>query len=145
VLVEEIRKRMLAALKSGNTVEKEVLGVALGDVQTLEARAGKNASDEEAVAVVRRLLKSNQETLAASENEEQKRVLAQENAVLESLLPKTLDVAAIVSALEPVRDEVRAAGNDGQATGIAMKHLKAAGAAVGGKDVAAAVRKLRGA
>jgi hypothetical protein len=39
---------------------------------------------------------------------------------------------------------VKAAGNDGQATGVAMKHLKSLGAEVNGKDVSAAVRQLRG-
>ena len=47
-------------------------------------------------------------------------------------------------ALAPVVDALKAAGNDGQATGVAMKHLKSVGAVVTGKEVTAAVKKLRG-
>jgi uncharacterized protein YqeY len=145
VLAEEIKKRMLAAMKGGRTVEKQVLGVALGDIQTQEARGSGPLSDEEAANVVRKLVKSNRETLAQSENEEQKRTLEEEIRVLEELLPKTLGVDEIVTALAPVADQVKAAGNDGQATGVAMKHLKAEGLAVNGKDVATAVKSLRAA
>ena len=144
VLVDDIKKRMLQALKSGNTVEKQVLGVALGDIQTQAARSEKAMTDEEVFAVIRKLVKSNHETLAVAENEEQKRTLAQEIAVLEALLPKTLDVDAIVTALAPVLDAIKAAGNEGQATGVAMKHLKSQSAPVNGKDVALAEKKIRG-
>ena len=40
-------------------------------------------------------------------------------------------------------EQIKAAGNDGQATGIAMKQLKSQGAVVNGKDVGAAVALLR--
>ncbi|APR86142.1 Hypothetical protein A7982_11491 [Minicystis rosea] len=141
-MVEEIKRRIAAAMKAGNTVEKEILRLALGEIQTAEAR-GTSVTDEGAAAIVRKIIKSNEETLAASEGEEQKRVLAAENAVLASLLPKSLGVDDIVTALDPVRDAIKAAGNNGQATGIAMKHLKASGAVVNGKDVTEAVTRMR--
>jgi len=143
VLSEEIKKRMLQAMKSGDTLEKEILRVALGEIQTQEARASKAMSDEEVAAVLRKLVKNNQETLGVSERAEQKDQLAKEIAILESLLPKALGVDEIVAALAPVRDAVKAAGNDGQATGVAMKHLKSAGAVVTGKEVTEAVKRLR--
>lgn len=144
MLSEEIKKRMLQAMKSGNTLEKEILRVALGEIQTQEARVSKAMSDEEAGAVLRKLIKNNQETLDVSESAEQKDQLAKEIAVLESLLPKALGVDEIVAALATVADAVKAAGNDGQATGVAMKHLKAAGAVVTGKEVTLAVKRMRG-
>ncbi|MHC5010898.1 MAG: GatB/YqeY domain-containing protein [Planctomycetota bacterium] len=143
MLSDEIKKRMIQAMKDKQDLEKQILRVALGEIQTVESRTGKKASDEEAAALVRKLVKSNEESLAASEDEEQKQRLARENEVLKDLLPKTMDEGEIVDALEPVAEAIRAAGNDGQATGLAMKHLKAAGAAVTGKDVAHAVRKMR--
>ena len=69
--------------------------------------------------------------------------LEEENTILAALLPKTLSPEEIATALEPVKDAILGAGNDGQATGIAMKHLKGSGAAVEGKDVSAAVRTMR--
>ncbi|MCK6537219.1 MAG: GatB/YqeY domain-containing protein [Polyangiaceae bacterium] len=144
MLSEEIKKRMLQAMKAGRTLEKEILRVALGEIQTQEARANQALSDDEVAAVVRKLVKNNQETLGVSESVEQKAQLAEEITVLESLLPKALGVDEIVAALAAVADAVRAAGNDGQATGVAMKHLKSTGAVVTGKEVTAAVKQIRG-
>jgi uncharacterized protein YqeY len=142
MLIDEIRRRMTGAMRSGNAIEKEILRVALGEIQTAEARGG-SSGDETAVAILRKLVKSNQETLALSTDAAQKATLEKEIAVLESLLPQTMGVDAIVEALAPSRDAIRAAGNDGQATGIAMKALKASGAAVSGKDVSEAVKRIR--
>ena len=141
-LVDEIKKRVLSAMKAKNTVEKEVLRVALGEIQVVEARSG-SVTDEQAQAIVRKLVKSNQETLELSASEDQKATLKEEIAVLESLLPKSLSADEIASQLAPVAAAIQGAGNAGQATGIAMKHLKAAGLQVGGKDVASAVELLR--
>ncbi|MFT3765095.1 MAG: GatB/YqeY domain-containing protein [Minicystis sp.] len=142
MLVEEIKRRITAAMKAGSTIEKDILRLALGEIQTAEAR-GTSVTDEGAAAIVRKLIKSNEETLAVAEDAEQKRVIAAENAVLASLLPKSLGVDDIVTALASLRDAIKAAGNDGQATGIAMKHLKASGAVVNGKDVTEAVKRMR--
>jgi uncharacterized protein YqeY len=81
--------------------------------------------------------------LAASQDETQKATLRAEIEVLNAFLPKALGVPEIVAALAPVAEAVKTAGNDGQATGVAMKHLKSQGAVVNGKDVSAAVRQLR--
>jgi uncharacterized protein YqeY len=142
MLIEEMKRRLMAAMKAGNTVEKEILRVALGEIQTAEAR-GTAATDESVTAVLRKLVKSNEETLAVATDAAQRTTLTQENAVLQSLLPQSLDVGQIVAALAPVAAQIRAAANDGQATGVAMKQLKASGATVSGKDVAEAVKQLR--
>lgn len=143
MLLDEIKARLLAARKAGRDVEKEVLRVALGDVQTAEARKGQAATDQEVASILRKLLKSNEETLAATTDPAQQAALREENTVLTELLPRTLSADEIVAALAPVADAVRSAGNDGQATGVAMKHLRSAGAPVTGQDVAQAVRTMR--
>jgi hypothetical protein len=143
MLKDEMKTRMLEAMKAKRTVEKDILRVALGEVQTIESRSAEDASDEAVGKILRKLMKSNDESLAASEDPAQRAVLEEENAVLSSLLPQTLSPQEIVAALEPVKEAVLAAGNDGQATGVAMKHLKGSGAAVEGKDVSAAVRSMR--
>src|SRR5688572_16626365 len=143
-LVDQIKSRMFQAMKAGNTVEKEILRVAMGEITTDAARPGRKGDDEEALAILKKLVKSNEESLAASQDETQKATLRAEIEVLNGFLPKALGVTEIVAALAPVAEAVRAAGNDGQATGVAMKHLKSLGAVVNGKDVSAAVRQLRG-
>ena len=143
MLADDIKTRMFAAMKAKNTVEKEILRVALGEIQTAEARGKGPMSDEAAGAILKKLVKSNQESLEASSDAEQKSVLAQEIEILKALLPQTLSVEQIVEALAPVADGIQSAKADGPATGIAMKHLKQSGALVDGKDVALAVKRLR--
>lgn len=142
MLNEEIRRRLTEAMKRGDSVEKDILRVALGEIQTQATRAG-SLSEEEEIAIVRKLVKSNEETLAHTTDASRKETLERENAVLRSLLPQELGVDQIVAALEDQREAILAAANDGQATGIAMKALKAKGAMVNGKDVATAVKKIR--
>ena len=144
-LLDQIKARMFAAMKSGNVTEREILKVAMGEITTDAARPGKKGDDAESEAILRKLVKSNEESIEASQDEAQKAQLRAEIEVLATFLPKSLGVPEIVAALAPVAEAVKAAGNDGQATGVAMKHLKTLGANVNGKDVSAAVRQLRAA
>lgn len=143
-LLDQIKAQMFQAMKAGRTVEKEILKVAMGEITTDAARADKKGDDAETLVILKKLVKSNEESIAASQDETQKATLRAEIEVLNAFLPKSLGLAEIVTALAPVSDAVKAAGNDGQATGVAMKHLKSLGAEVNGKDVSAAVRQLRG-
>lgn len=142
MLVDVLKARAAEAMKSKDQVATAVLRLALGEIQTAEARANKPVSEDEAVAIVRKLIKSNEETLAHAPAE-QKATLERENAILLAVLPATLTPAQIVEQLAPVADAIRAAKNDGQATGVAMKHLKGAGASVQGSDVTIAVKQMR--
>jgi uncharacterized protein len=143
-LVDQIKARMFQAMKAGNNVEKEILRVAMGEITTDAARPGRKGDDDETQAILKKLVKSNEESLQASQDEAQKATLRAEIDVLNAFLPKSLGVDEIVTALAPVAEAIKSAGNDGQATGVAMKHLKSLGAVVNGKDVSAAVRNLRG-
>jgi uncharacterized protein YqeY len=144
MLLDEIKARMFKAMKAGNVAEKEILRVAVGEITTEAARPGRKGNDEEAQAILRKLIKSNEESIAAtSEDAEKQAALKQENVVLAEFLPRTLSEDDVVAELAAVKDAIRAAGNDGQATGVAMKHLKSVGSTVDGKVVAAAVRRVR--
>jgi uncharacterized protein YqeY len=143
MLLDDIKARMFRAMKAGNVLEKEILRVAVGEITTEAARDGRRGDDDEARAILRKLMKSNEESLAASPPEERRAALLEENRILAEFLPKVLGIDDIVAALAPVRDAVRAAANEGQATGVAMKHLKSSGASVNGKDVAEAVKRVR--
>ncbi|HWL85521.1 MAG TPA: GatB/YqeY domain-containing protein [Polyangiaceae bacterium] len=144
MLVEILKARALEAMKSKDREATNIFRLALGEIQTFGARNNRDATEEEAVAVVRKLIKSNEETLSMAQDAEQRRTLEKENALLQSLLPATLSVEAIAAALGPVVDAIRAAKSEGQATGVAMKHLKSTGAAAAGTDVAKAIKQLRG-
>src|SRR5262245_16755888 len=142
MLLEDIKKRMVDAMKGGRTVERDVLRVALGEITTAENR-GTKIDDDEVQRIVRKLIKSNGETLAVATKPDVKAKLEEENRVLEALLPQQLGVEAIVAALAAVAADIKAAKSEGQATGVAMKHLKASGATAGGKDVQEAVKRMR--
>jgi uncharacterized protein YqeY len=147
-LLETLKAKLTECRRAGKSVEMGVLQVVLGDASTLEARSGKKASDEEVEKLIRKTMLGNQETLgileqkgmASSENHAK---LTAENALLQALLPKTMSVDEIVAALAETADAIKAARNDGQATGIAMKHLKGKQLKVLGDDVALAVKKVR--
>lgn len=145
MLVEEIKKRVALAVRSGDTVTRDVLRLALGEIQTAEARKNAPLGEDDAAAALRKLVKSNEETLGAlPAGDDRIAPLKREVEVLLSLLPAQMNAAEIIAALAGQVDAIRAAGNDGQATGIAMKHLKASGAAVNGAEVTAAVKQIRG-
>ena len=146
MIVDDLKKRIATAMKSGDTVARDVLRVALGEIQTAEARKNAALSDEDAAAAIRKVIKSNEETIALTggdPSEERAATLRRENEVLAALLPKQLSVDEIAAALAAEHEAIKGAKSDGQATGIAMKHLKASGVAAAGNEVAAAVKKIR--
>jgi uncharacterized protein YqeY len=143
MLTDEIKKRANQAVKDGDTLARDILRVALGEIQTIEHRVNKPLGEDEAIAIVRKLVKSNEETLAASGEGERASTLRRENEILGALLPQTLSPAQIVEALASQVDAIKSAKNDGQATGLAMKHLKSTGLAFDGTAVAAAVKQIR--
>ena len=144
MLLDEIKARMFRAMKEKRDVEKEILRVAVGEITTDAARPGRKGDDAEATAIVRRLQKSVEETLATVQDDAQRATLKEELEILASLLSKALGLDEIVAALAPVAEAIRAASGDGPATGIAMKHLKGAGISADGKLVSEAVKRVRG-
>ncbi len=142
-LLPKIKQQVLEAMKAKDIVTKEVLRVLQGDIELAYTRQGQALTEDEEIKIIRKLIKSNQETLALVKDPLMAEKLNREIVILEALLPRTLGVAEIVKALEAVKDAIKAAGNDGQATGVAMKHLKPSGLAVEGKDVSEAVRQIR--
>jgi len=143
MILDVIKERAKKAMIDKDTVARDILRLAQGEIQTAEARNEKPVTDDEAAAVVRKLVKSNTETMLQSEDAEQKKILGREIAVLEALLPKSMGHDEILAALAPVHAAIKEAKSDGQATGVAMKQLKLVGATAGGNEVTAVVKSLR--
>ena len=139
MLADEIKRRMVAAMKAKQTIEKEILRVALGEITS----RGGDATDEMVVATLKKLVKSNEESLAVVTDPAQRQVLEREIEVLKDLLPQGLSLDELVVALAPLHETIKGAKGDGPATGIAMKHVKTQALPVDGKDVAEAVRRIR--
>ncbi|MGE0328845.1 MAG: hypothetical protein AB7S68_41400, partial [Polyangiaceae bacterium] len=58
MLIDDIKARFREAMKARREVEREILRVAIGDITTRDA-----TSDDDVQAVLKKLLKSNEETL----------------------------------------------------------------------------------
>ena len=161
---------MLEARKSKNELAKNVLSVALGDIQVQEGRAAQKGevTDGQAEKIIQKLIKSNQETMDAWNSRKGQVVtiggyvelgsdgaryaaLKLENEILTKLLPKTCtkeeikDFLVNVGTFWPVRfiDKLKEAKSNGQATGLAMKELASLEGSKDGKVVAEIVKELR--
>jgi len=147
MLLDQLKDRIKQAMRDKNVLEKDLLRVVVGDLETELARHG-SLSDKDAEKILRKMVKSNRETYQALQGHAGKSddllQLEQELAILESFLPKSLSPEEVEVALAEVADSIREAAQDGVATGVAMKHLKSSGAVVDGKVVSEVVRKLRG-
>ena len=148
-MLETLKARLTECRRAGKAIEMTVLQVVLGDASMIEARSGHKATDDEMEKLIRKTMLGNQETLGILEQKgltggANHAKLTAENVFLQTLLPDTLSAEEIGTHLAEVADALRAAKNDGQATGIAMKHLKPKGLRVLGDDVSIAVKKIRG-
>lgn len=143
MLLDTLKARITQAVKEKDEIARDVLRLAFGEVQTSEARNERPLKDEEVAAILKKLVKSNDETLALAGEGERAATLRRENEILSSLLPKALSPEQIVEALQAQVEAIRAAKADGQAMGVAMKHLKSQGATVEAADVTAAVKRIR--
>ncbi len=144
MLIDDIKAQITQAMRDRDSALRDLLKVVLGELQTAASRTGDAMDDDQAQRIIRKMVKSNNEMIELSTRPEAIEKAKAELVILESLLPKTLSMDEVMSALEPVKEAIVAAGNDGQATGVAMKHLKSSGAVVEGKDVGRVVKQIRG-
>src|SRR5437764_15355725 len=96
----ELQAKIQEAMKARDDLARDLLRVILGEVSTRKARTGKEPRDEEIHAIIRSVMANNQQTRAELEQRGQTghgayARLAREHAYLETLLPRTLDQAAI--------------------------------------------------
>lgn len=118
MLEQKIRDSLNLAIKARKEVEKTILRVVLGESDKLNS--GKQTTDEQLVKIIRKIIESNNECLASRENN----VLKEENLILETLLPKSLNKEEIQNYLSEVLDKILTCKNEGQAIGLSVKFLK---------------------
>jgi uncharacterized protein YqeY len=143
-----LQAKLQEAMKARDELARDVLRVIMGEISTRKARTGKDPTDEQVHGIIRSLIVNNTESRTQLEQRGQTSHaaydrLGRENAYLETLLPSTLDRTAIRKELELIATDLKGAKSDGQATGLAMKHLKQKNLAVLGEDVAAVVKDVR--
>jgi uncharacterized protein YqeY len=150
-LEETIQARIKQAMREKDEVTRDVLRVALGQIQ-LEASSAAT-TEEQKLAVVRKLIKSNQITLASmgerpraewsAEWTSNAEKLSREVTLLEGLLPQTWSEEQISAFIRDNGIDVTSQKSDGQAMGAVMQELKKAAAPVESARVKSAVEGLR--
>lgn len=143
-LHDDLKARVNAAVKAGDAATRDTFRTVLGEAQMEALRRKGDVTDDVVLGVVRKGVAGLKETIPLAKKDGRDTAAQEaELALLETLLPKAWDRAAIEAALAPHRDDLRAAKNDGQAMGVAMKALKAQGAVTTPDDVKAAVAAVR--
>jgi hypothetical protein len=120
--------------------QKNVLKVVLGEIELQESRNGKQLTDDDCYRVIRKTLQGVEEMLTYKPNDPK---FEAEKATLKGLLPKEFAAEDLQAVLSSKIDEIKAAKNDGQATGIAMKFLKERNISVDGNAVKKVVMEIR--
>lgn len=147
----ELRSKLTQAMKNQNEMEKGLLRLIMGEVSTLDARQsaghlcinGINNEDENVINVIRKLIESNKQTIELCKNSEDPRAitLAKENEYLGTFFAM-MTAKEVEEALgDVVISEIKNAAKEGQAQGIAYKHLKANGVITASSEVITAVVK----
>lgn len=91
-LMENIRAIKNEARKDATkAVEVSILTLLIGEVETVEKRTGKPYTDAQTIDAIKKLVKSNDESLKLRDSDK----LKQENAILTALLPRQLSEAEI--------------------------------------------------
>ncbi len=139
MIAEQLKIEIKQAMFAKDSVKKDILRVALAEIELSESRQKKILSDEECFNVFRKIITNNTETLKHAVNDK----LIKENEILSTFLPQLLNKEQIKENLQIVLENIKQAKNDGQAVGLAMKHLKSLSLAVSGTDVGEVVKELR--
>ena len=95
-LIEHIKIQKNEARRDSNRViEMNILTLLIGEVETVELRTQKKFGDSQVVDLIKKLIKSNEDSLKHRASEK----LVAENAVLAKLLPQQLTEAEIVQII----------------------------------------------
>jgi uncharacterized protein YqeY len=146
VIYEELRKMLTEAIRENKPEgHKTLLRTVMGECQRGVMTAW-HPIDEYCSQVIKKMVTNNRETITKlhqAGRQDDVRKYIDENEFLLSLLPNLLSESRVCLELEPIRDQILAAKADGQAIGLANKHLKGKGYDFFGEDVKNAVTLVR--
>lgn len=151
MIIENIKKAIVEAMKAGRKSEITIMKVALGDMQTIENRQGK-ITEEECVRVINKVIQANEESIKVVPPNHPKvneiaTILQAENEVLRRFLPLMWNEKEIETFIneQGLITQIKESKTEGQAMGVAIKALKAAKAPHQATDVKIIVERLRSA
>ncbi len=129
-IVQKMREQLRESMKARDAVRTGFLRYWIAQFVT---GTGEEVPDDQAIKKMRGVLKEARAGQTSFSPEELK--------LIEKWVPATLGREQIQEALAPIADQIRSAPKEGQAMGIAMKHL--AGQPVDADAVKAVVAGLR--
>ena len=149
-MIDQIKENMFAAMRTGRTVEKEVLQVVLGEIQSLQTKSGVKPPQEVIEGIIRKMTVSNEEVikgLAKRDTDKDKAKvskLTEENSILRDYLPPQLDCDRLLMCPE-IKDAILAYTdkNTGKLIGQIISLAKQAGCYVEGGEVKKAIDILK--
>jgi len=102
ILKEQVNANYIKAFKSKNTIEKNLLSVVKGEIQTVEKNTGvENLSDEDVIKILNKTAKSLSETITAlgSENSESLANVRLELDIIKEYLPKEMSREEVIKII----------------------------------------------
>lgn len=109
---DELHAQMVAAMKARDKVRLGVIRLVIGELKNMAAKEGRDITEADITAQVKRSLKQTRETLEMSEraanDEERSENLKEQVAQLESLLPAQVEGEALVALIERTISELGA-------------------------------------
>jgi hemerythrin superfamily protein len=130
-IFETVKAKSREYTFSRETEKSQLLRLVIGTVQQ-----NGDESDTAVEAVIRKIIKGNDETLDIVKEDDQ---LVQENILLKSFLPESLSVEDVLGIIKDLGVQET---NVGKLTGIVIKHIKTTGKNVQGSTVKEAVSKF---
>lgn len=109
---DELQQQMVAAMKAKDKVRLSIIRQVMGEVKNIEVNERRDATEEDVNGMIKRLIKQTGETLEMSKqagnNQERTDTLAEQVAILESLLPEQVSGDALIALIEQVIAETGA-------------------------------------
>lgn len=123
--IEEVRKQMVAAMKSGNKARKETLSLLLASLKNKAIDKRADLTEEEEVQVVLKEIKQTKETLELTPADRTEIIEECKGriAVLEEFAPKMMDEDEIRAVIASVLSDLGLEHPTGKDKGKIMKEL----------------------
>ena len=143
-IIAEIKVQIKDAMKAKAAVRRDILRLVIGQIQ----QEGGNESDEIAIKVIKKIIKSNEETIDIMTSEKftdaaEQAKLEEEIDTLAPYVPDAMTEDEVKAFIVEQGIDVSSAKNDGQAMGMLMKPLKSTGREIDSGVVKSVIASLR--
>lgn len=132
LLIQKINDLIKQASKDKDSTSRNILKLLSSEISREEnSQKNKLLTEDEKQLIIRRLIKSNNQTLdcindssKTLEYDEEIKKLKKENDVLSKLLPDSLTIDQLKEFITNNKINIKDVSNEGQAIGMIMKELK---------------------